>query len=109
MITRCEVTEEAAKLSLQLEAYSIPDDFNATGKYWHRVAEVRQQYTNFPTLLEALPACPGDCPLLPGKQDGARCFSRDFAYDMLEADARQLAMCVYDRWSARREKASGCG
>ncbi len=105
MITRCDVTEAAARLSLQLEATSIPDGFGATGKYRQNVSEVQQLYTNYERLLGSVPACPDECPLHPGNAAGARCFSRDFAIEMLEADARQLAAWVYEKWRVRQGRA----
>jgi hypothetical protein len=99
MITRCEVMEKAAKLSLQLEAYSIPDGFEATGKYWQVVAKIRDEYTNYRKLLEALRDCPVD-----GKLTRTGRSSDDCAREMLDAEARELAMRVYDAWSARRNK-----
>ncbi len=101
MVTHCEVMEKAAKLSLQLEAYSIPDGFEATGKYWQVVAKVRDQYTNYRTLLEILQDCPADGKLTRTGRSGHDC-----AREMLETEARELAMRVYDAWSARRNKLS---
>lgn len=99
MATRCEVMEKAAKLSLELEAYSIPDGFEATGRYWQVVAKVRDEYTNYRKLLETLQGCPAD-----GKLTRTGRPSHDCAREMLEAEARELAMRVYDAWSARRNK-----
>ena len=62
MIRRCELTETAAKLSLQLEAYRIPDDFEAAGEDWQVIARIRDEYTNYRKLAKALPPCPDSCP-----------------------------------------------
>ncbi len=98
MIARCAVTEAAARLSLELEAYSIPDDFQPEGKYRQVVARVRDQYTNYRQLLVSLPSCtPADC----GKVEGGGCASHDLAEAMLEIEARRLAIGVYACWEAR--------
>ncbi|MGE5602185.1 MAG: hypothetical protein ACM30E_03995 [Nitrososphaerales archaeon] len=101
MVTHCEVMEKAAKLSLQLEAYSIPDGFEATGKYWQVVARIRDEYTNYKKLLEVLQDCPADGKLTRTGRSGHDC-----AREMLDTEARELARRVFDAWSARRNKLS---
>lgn len=102
MSTRCEVLETAAKLSLQLEAYKIPDGFEATGKYWQVVARVRDQYTNYKQLLEALADCQVSEQLTRTGRSGHDC-----AREMLETEARELARRVYHSWHVQRNKVAG--
>jgi hypothetical protein len=99
MIMRCAVTEAAARLTLQLEAYPIPDDFDPSGKYWQVITRVRNRYTNYQALVDALPDCPLNC----GRRVGAGCSSYDFATDILDQEARRLAVCSLDAWQARRK------
>lgn len=99
MATRCEVLETAAKLSLQLEAYRIPDSFEATGKDWQVVDKVRDEYTNYRQLLGALDDCRmGEQVTKTGRS------GHDCAREMLEVEARALARRVYRSWHARRNK-----
>ncbi len=102
MATRCEVLERAAKLSLRLEAYRIPDGFEATGKHWEVVAKVRDEYTNYRKLLDALDECPGDDNLTTTGRSGY-----DTAREILDTEARELAKRLYGSWYAQRNKVAG--
>ncbi len=105
MIRRCELTETAAKLSLQLEAYRIPDDFDATGAEWEVIARIRDQYTNYRKLAAALPPCPDNCAPArpsPNAPDG-HCLTYEFAHHMLKTEAKQVAATAYRAWCARQQ------
>jgi hypothetical protein len=99
MAAHCEVMETAAKLSLQLEAYKIPDGFEATGNYWEIVARIRDHYTNYKRLLDVLDRCPADGGLTRSGRP-----SDDCARELLETEARQLAMRVYRTWHSQHNK-----
>ncbi len=101
MATRCEVMEAAAKLSLQLEAYNIPDSFAPSGKRWQVVARVRDEYTNYRDLLASLGACAnGESLTVSGRP------AYDCAREVLDTEARELAQRVYRTWYAQRNKVS---
>lgn len=105
MIRRCDLTETAAKLSLQLEAYPIPDDFDAGGEDWEIIARVRDHYTNYRRLAEALPPCPDNCP--PGKGSSnlvqGHCLTYEFAHHVLRTAAKQVAVHAYRAWRTRQQ------
>jgi hypothetical protein len=101
MVARCEVLRMAGELCSQLAGERIPDDFEVAGEYSQTVSAVRQRYTNYEALLDALPDCPiadrvGD-PIGPG------CTNYDLAHDILRTSARRLALELYCKWHAGRE------
>ncbi len=100
MLTSCDVTETAGRLSLQLEAQAIPDDYDPVGAYWQIIANVRHSFTNYDTLLAALPDCPLECPIAESNGDltGQSCANYDLAHDILKTEARRLAMNLYRAW-----------
>jgi hypothetical protein len=109
MVRRCDVTETAAKLSLYLEAYQVPADFDLPAGERQAVELVRSRYTNYEKVLTLLPRCPDDCPFAVAAQDGATgfCFSNDFARRELAGEARRLAAGAYNAWLLRRKQGIG--
>ncbi len=109
MMMRCPVIQMARALRDELQARSIPDDFDPEGAYWEVMLEVRHRFTNYDSLLKALPSCPLDCPLAAqaGGPLGAGCFNYDLAQDMLRTDARWLALRVFEAWQARGHETAG--
>ena len=104
MIRRCELTEMAAKLSLQLEASRIPDDFDASGEAWEVIARVRDRYTNYRALAAQLPACHDGCPLHSNAAEPVpgTCLTYEFAHYVLKREAKHVALPAYSAWHARR-------
>lgn len=105
MVMRCEALRMARELCSQLAGESIPDDFEAAEDYSQTVSAVRQSYTNYQALLDALPDCPEDCPIADrlGDPVGPGCTNYDLAHDILRTTARRLALELYSEWHAGRE------
>lgn len=107
MIRRCELTETAARLSLQLEVYGIPDGFDATGDDWQVIVRVRDQFTNYRKLVELLPPCPESCDWARSESEpgDGHCLTYEFAHHILKTEAKQLALSTYNAWRAKRRDA----
>ncbi len=105
MMRRCEVLRRAGELCSQLAGESIPDDFEVAGEYLQTVSAVRQSYTNYQALLDALPACPLECPIADKTGDpiGPGCTNYDLAHDILRTSARRLALELFSEWHTGRE------
>jgi len=97
MMTACEVTEAAVRLCLHLHAQQIPEDFHPPGEYQQVMAQVVDEYTNYDTLREDLPACPVDCPIAvcAGGLTGVACFNYSLAQDILQPEGRRDALAMY--------------
>jgi hypothetical protein len=109
MIRRCDVTEAAAKASLYLEAYQVPDEMNLPDGERQAVELIRRRFTNHETVLALLPRCPDDCPFAVTAQDGSAsfCYSNYFARHELAGEARRLAAGVYNAWLLRQKQGVG--
>ncbi len=94
MVTRCEVLRMAVESCSQLAGESMPADFEAAGEYLQTVSAVRQNYTNYQALLDAVPDCPLECPIAA---------NYDLAHDILRTSARRLALELYSEWHVGRE------
>jgi hypothetical protein len=105
MTAGCDVLRMAGASCSQLAGESIPDDFEAAGEYSQTVAAVRQSYTNYEALLDALPDCPLECPIAAKTGDlvGPGCTAYDLAHDILRTNARRLALELYIEWHAGKE------
>ncbi len=106
MITSCNVTEAAVRLTGRLQAQSIPDDYVLEGAYWEVMLDVRGRFTNYRSLRQALPACPPNCPIATnrGEPAGQGCFNYDLAHDILRTDARWLAWYLFRTWQAGKKE-----
>ena len=98
MIARCAVTEAAARLSLELEAYSIPDDFQPEGKYRQVVARVR-------TSTRITGSCSYPCPparlQIAARSRAAGAPVTTSPRRCWRSKPRRLAIGVYACWEAR--------
>ncbi len=97
MMIACEVTETAVRLCLHLQAHLIPEDFHPLAGYEQVMAQVVDQYTNYNSLRDDLPACPLACPIAASAEEpaGAGCFNYSLARDILRTEGRRKALVMY--------------
>ncbi len=101
----CRVSDSVERLCSVLQAYNLPDDFDATNDHLQTVVTVRDRYTNYLTLLKAVRECPTDCPIASSRGDGAgdECCDYLFAREKLEVHAHWLAIRTLDAWQRKSQ------